>query len=309
MQVNAVGRKGNKMFFGVAFNNTSSHKPQEMAPSTDKESYKRSIRIRLLLTQHERIQISAQPKPHKPLVCTEHHPWTKQICTMKPLAKFLTLVLLIHSYVKSEEITVAWNSSILGNKAVFTVKLGDEIIFQPCGVSQGTNVVYTNSESVFEDCIPRRNISSGAIYRNVTYVHVGDCVNQSGELRLSVNTETVGADEVFYLLSDYELECHNGLKAVAQVVPHLPTTAIPGRAVDPTPNSGKSDDEPVPPAVPNTVIVAQGLELDPTPPGESSEGAFEWLSVPVIIGICAVVVLISILLCLLLCLCVLCCCC
>ena len=193
---------------------------------------------------------------------------------MKLLVQFLQLVLLIYSCARSEEITVAWNSSILEYNAVLTVQLGDEIIFHPCGVSQGTNVVYTNSEAVFEDCIPRKNVSSDVIYRSVTYVHVGDCVNQSGALSLPVNTETVGVDEMFYLLSDYQSECHDGVKAVVKVVPPRPNTAIPGPAADPTPTVST-----------NTLILRQ--ELDPTPSGESNDDSMDSLSKFEIIGITA----------------------
>ena len=220
---------------------------------------------------------------------------------MKLLVQFLQLSLLIRSCVRTEKITVAWNSSNLEYKAFFTVQLGDEIIFHPCGVSQGTNVVYTNSEAVFEDCIPRRNVSSEAIYRNVTYIQVGDCVNSAGQPRLSLNTETVRVDEVFYLLSDYLSECHDGVKAVVKVVPPLPNTAIPGPAVDPTSTSGKSEEEPPAFAEWNTVIL--GREFEPAPTVENNDDSMDSLSVTEIIdiGATAVIGLMCILICVLLC--------
>ena len=84
---------------------------------------------------------------------------------------------------------------------MFTVQLGDEIVFQPCGDSKGSNVIYTNSKGVFEDCKSPSTISS-----EVVYIHIGDCVNTSWKLRLPVNAENISVG-VFYLLSDYGLEC------------------------------------------------------------------------------------------------------
>ena len=50
---------------------------------------------------------------------------------------------------------------------MFTVLLGDKIIFQPCGDSNGTNLVYTNNKTVFEQCIPESDTSSGTFYNHI----------------------------------------------------------------------------------------------------------------------------------------------
>ena len=49
----------------------------------------------------------------------------------------------------------------------FTVLLGDTIFFQPCGDSQGTNLIFTDNREVFEQCIPQSNITSDIIYNYI----------------------------------------------------------------------------------------------------------------------------------------------
>ena len=45
--------------------------------------------------------------------------------------------------------------------------LGDKMIFQPCGDSNETNLVYTNNKTVFEQCIPKSDLSSDTIYNDI----------------------------------------------------------------------------------------------------------------------------------------------
>ena len=49
----------------------------------------------------------------------------------------------------------------------FSVLLGDKMIFEPCGDSNETNLIYTNNKTVFEQCIPRSNLSDDTIYNDI----------------------------------------------------------------------------------------------------------------------------------------------
>ena len=103
---------------------------------------------------------------------------------------------------------IPWNSAILNDTNVFTVKLGELLIFQPCGDSNGTNLIYTDSQEVFNDCISEGNVSSSDLY-----IFIGTCVNNSWGI---LSLQMIFADTL-YFLSDYELECQMGLKATVIV--------------------------------------------------------------------------------------------
>ena len=49
----------------------------------------------------------------------------------------------------------------------FSVFLGDKMRFEPCGDSIETNLVYTNNKTVFEQCIPKSDLSSDTIYNDL----------------------------------------------------------------------------------------------------------------------------------------------
>ena len=139
---------------------------------------------------------------------------------------------------------IPWNSESLKNNNVFIVQVGDLLVFKPCGDSEGTNLIYTNAEEVFEECTPQKNVSS-----EIRYVYIGTCVNNSwGELKLHMNEA-----RTLYLLSDYESECENGLKAM--IVVEGTTTPPPGEPTDglldneleePTDNEGEETTTPPP---------------------------------------------------------------
>ena len=129
---------------------------------------------------------------------------------MKRLIQF---ALLIHLCVLAEKF-IPWNSASLRENNVFTVQLGVLVIFEPCGDSEGTNLIYTDSEDVFNDCIPKANVSS-----DVLYIRIGTCVDNSWG-RLSLNL--IFADTL-YFLSDFESECEAGLKAKVIVTDNGPS--------------------------------------------------------------------------------------
>ena len=130
----------------------------------------------------------------------------------------LLQVYLLVPFARLEEIVIPWTSSSF-DSGVFVVLLGDDILFHPCGDSNLTNLVYTNSKEVFEQFTPPNNISSDVIYD-----YVGGCSNRSGQLAVLVRTGIVGVSYVtfenygtFFFLSDYGSDCQNGWKAVVIV--------------------------------------------------------------------------------------------
>ena len=83
--------------------------------------------------------------------------------------------------VKLNESETQWINNVLSIFLLcirhnFTVLLGDQIVFEPCGDSAGTSLVYTNSKEVFEQCTPQSNISTDIIYNHIgeilSMVHV-----------------------------------------------------------------------------------------------------------------------------------------
>ena len=102
---------------------------------------------------------------------------------------------------------------MLDNEAVFTVQLGDVIVFQPCGDSEGTNLIYTDNKEVFEQCVPQSDVPSDA-----AYYHIGDCVDNSWSSDLRLYLVNPGLEgQVLYLFSDHASECNDGLKATVIV--------------------------------------------------------------------------------------------
>ena len=92
---------------------------------------------------------------------------------------------------------IPWNSASLNGANVFTVELGELLIFDPCGDSDGTNLIYTDSQEVYNDCTPKGNVSSSDLY-----ILIGTCVNNSWGI-LSLQMSFL---DTLYFLSDYESE-------------------------------------------------------------------------------------------------------
>lgn len=161
-----------------------------------------------------------------------HSPIYLYLHTGPKMIRSLIIQLLLQAFLyisdaQADLITIPWMSSSLAADNVFIVLIGDTLKFNPCGDSDHTNLVYTNSKQVFDDCIPRNNISADVIYNSI-----GDCVNPSGQLILPVNTGIIGVNFVafeingtFYFLSNHENECERGLKAIVEVVETRPSVA------------------------------------------------------------------------------------
>ena len=155
------------------------------------------------------------------------------------LLVFPLLVLLTHR-VRSKDVIVPWNSSLLKKKDVFTVLLGDLLVFEPCGDSNSSSLVYTDSRDVFANCTLASDVSS-----DIQYSHIGNCFNPSGNLLLPVHVGIPGivlvafeVDGAYYFFSDFDFECENGLKAVVVVAENRPITDQPP--------PGDQDSEPLP---------------------------------------------------------------
>ena len=50
---------------------------------------------------------------------------------------------------------------------IFQARIGDSLLFDPCGDSAYTTLVYTDSKKVFDQCIPESNHSSDIIYNRI----------------------------------------------------------------------------------------------------------------------------------------------
>ena len=66
--------------------------------------------------------------------------------------------------------------SFLCLRRTFTVLLGDDILFEPCGDSPFSNLIYTNSKEVFEQCIPASNVSADVMYTEIGKIFANDHV-------------------------------------------------------------------------------------------------------------------------------------
>ena len=135
---------------------------------------------------------------------------------MKLFQFLLPVLLLIYSYGQSEEVYIPWKSSILKQRNVFLMQVGDVLVFLPCGDSSGTNVVYTNSNYVFDHCIRDSSI------RDSNYLHVGTCLKPLVQVWWPVKD-----NQYLYFLSDFMTECEKGLKAIAIVNKKGPSTGKP----------------------------------------------------------------------------------
>ena len=151
------------------------------------------------------------------------------------LPAFLLLGLLMHM-VQSKDVIVPWNSELLKKNNVFIVSLGDKLVFEPCGDSNLTSLVYTNSRDAFANCIapsgaPTSDAPTSDACSDFRFSEIGNCVNPSGRLLLPVNTGIAGIGfvafeiyGVYYFLSDHDPECENGLKVVIVVSGNEPPT-------------------------------------------------------------------------------------
>ena len=128
--------------------------------------------------------------------------------------RFLLLFAMMELLVQTAVVTIPWKSSLLQDGNSFTAKLGDVLVFDPCGDSNGTNLVYTTSKDAYEDCRP-------ATLSKYVYFLFSECINPRGSLTVTVNQDLIGPLGIFYFLSDYDSECENGLKAVVTVSPDL----------------------------------------------------------------------------------------
>lgn len=126
---------------------------------------------------------------------------------MKRLFQLVVVIYLWCACAVGERL-IPWNSASLNDTNVFTVELGELLIFKPCGDSDGTNLIYTDSQEVYNDCIPKGNVSSSDLY-----IPIGTCVNNSWGI---LSLQMIFADTL-YFLSDYESECQMGLKATVIV--------------------------------------------------------------------------------------------
>ena len=126
---------------------------------------------------------------------------------MHLLVPFVQLILLIHSCARSATITIPWTSSLLKDNNTFTVFLGDVIIFCPCGDSDNSTVAVTHSQPVFGMCLLIFDMDEKQY-----------CNDPSGCPKLVVDAELTNISDNFYVLSDYQSECENGLKAAFNVL-------------------------------------------------------------------------------------------
>ena len=137
------------------------------------------------------------------------------------------LFLKLSLVVQSANVIVPWESSSLKYSNVFTVFLGDIIHFEPCGDSESSNLIYTNSRDVFTRCTPQENVSS-----EVAYHYIGNCNNPLSELTVVANSgaitfvpfEIYGS---YFFLSNDNSDCENGVKAVLVVLENRPITDEP----------------------------------------------------------------------------------
>ena len=144
--------------------------------------------------------------------------------------RFMQLIVLLHSCAGSEElVTIPWTSAQLAYKRSFSVHYGNTIFFYPCGDSSGTNLVFTDTKALYQLCL-----SHLSILPNATYVEVGNsCFGPLGSLTLTVSHDLVQGLDVFYILSDYQNECNDGLKAEITVLyPSIATSSLDSATSD-----------------------------------------------------------------------------
>ena len=61
-------------------------------------------------------------------------------------------------------------------RRTFIVLLGDDILFEPCGDSNHSNLFYTNSKEVFENCTPESDVSGDVMYTEIGKIFANDHV-------------------------------------------------------------------------------------------------------------------------------------
>ena len=76
--------------------------------------------------------------------------WIIDFHFQKTFRWLFQLVVVIHLCACAvEERLIPWNSASLNDTNVFTVKLGELLLFELCGDSNGTKLIYTDSQEVF----------------------------------------------------------------------------------------------------------------------------------------------------------------